>query len=126
MSGNIPPGTRVRSNVYPVDLYRVIDLTEWAYLLLHGNYGSNPSRSGKYFALTLHGAFAFASAPMNTRSKVTHITLAPSIIAANGFRMLDRGTLGAGPSIYFDEPLLPLIYSAMTAPGQVIILRRQP
>jgi hypothetical protein len=44
-----------------VVVYRVVDATELSYLLAHGHYGSNPSQSGKYFALTLDGARAFAN-----------------------------------------------------------------
>lgn len=94
-----------------VPLYRVIDAVEIAYLQMNGHYGSNPSRSGKYFALTLVGARAFAAAPMNAGSRITATSL-PQSIVNQGWAMIDLG--GAGPSVYFDEPQLPTVYSAMS------------
>jgi hypothetical protein len=103
-------------NIDPrVTVYRVIDATELAYLLMTGNYGSNPSRSGKYFGLTLAGATAFAGAPMNAGTTITETTL-PQSVVSQGFRMIDPGPLGAGASVYFAEPQLHMVYSAMAAP----------
>lgn len=93
----------------------MIDATEWAYLRITGNFGSNPSRSGKYFALTLAGARAFAAAPMNAGSIITQTTL-PRSIVAQGFTVIDPGSYGAGPSVYFVEAQLPMVYAAMTPP----------
>jgi hypothetical protein len=101
-----------------VPVYRVVDATELAYLLMVGNYGSNPSRSGKYFALTLVGATAFAAAPMNFGSTLTETTL-PQSILGQGWLMIDPGAHGAGDSVYFEEVLLPSVYSTMTLPRVV-------
>jgi hypothetical protein len=76
------------SNDPRVTVYRVIDATELAYLRMTGNYGSNPSRSGKYFTLTLAGATAFAAAPMNTGNAITETTLPQSVISG-GFTVID-------------------------------------
>src|SRR6266496_3693170 len=95
-----------------VSVYRVIDATELAYLRMHRSYGSNPNGSGKYFALTLAGARAFAVAPMNAGSTITETTLPRSIIV-QGFTMIDPGPYGAGPSVHFAEAQLPLVYGAM-------------
>jgi hypothetical protein len=80
-----------------------------------GNYGSNPSRSGKYFALTLVGARAFAAAPMNAGSTITATALPRSVIA-QGFTVRDPGPYGAGPSVFFAEHQLALVYAAMNCP----------
>ncbi|HEX2151995.1 MAG TPA: hypothetical protein VHG31_08365 [Stellaceae bacterium] len=80
-----------------------------------GNYGSNPSRSGKYFALTLAGARAFAAAPINAGSAITRTTL-PLSVVAQGFAVRDPGPHGAGPSVFFAEPQLPIVYAAMSRP----------
>ena len=98
-----------------VPVFRVVDATELAYLLMVGNYGSNPSRSGKYFALTLVGARAFAAASMNAGSTITETTLPRSVIA-QGFAVRDPGPYGAGPSIFFAEHQLPIVYAATTPP----------
>ena len=99
-----------------ITVYRVIDAAELAYLRMFGNYGSNASRSGKYFALTLAGAQAFASAPMNAGATITETTLPPSLVN-QGYIILDPGPHGAGRSVYFDEQALPMVYAAMTAPA---------
>jgi hypothetical protein len=88
-----------------------------------GNYGSNPSRSGKYFALTLAGARAFAAAPMNAGSAITETT-SPRSMVAQGFAVRDPGPYGAGPSVFFSEHQLPLVYAVMSRP--VIIGGVQP
>jgi hypothetical protein len=103
-------------NVDPrVAVYRVVDPTELAYLLMTGNYGSNPNRSGKYFALTLTGARAFAGAPMNAGCMTTETTLPQSVIS-QGWAMTDPGLQGAGSSVFFDDNQLPMVYGAMTPP----------
>jgi hypothetical protein len=58
-----------------VAVHRVIDATELAYLRMNGNYGSNSSRSGKDFSLTLAGSMALIGAPMNVGSTITEATL---------------------------------------------------
>jgi hypothetical protein len=93
----------------------VVDPTELAYLLMTGNYGSNPHRSGKYFALTLGGARTFATAPMNAGSTITETTL-PQSIVRQGWAVTDPGSQGAGPSVFFDDIQLPMVYAAMTPP----------
>jgi hypothetical protein len=97
----------------PVPVYRVVDVVEFTYLRLTGNYGSNPSYSGKYFALTLSGARAFAQHPMNAGSKVTQTTL-PQSVVDQGWLFIDLGPYGAGSSIYFSEAQLPMVYGVMT------------
>src|SRR6266568_946277 len=99
-----------------VVVYRVIDAAELAHLRMTGTYGSNVSRSGKYFALTLAGARAFAAAPMNAGSTITETTL-PQPVVGQGWRLVDPGPHGAGSSVYFSELQLPMVYSAMTPPN---------
>jgi hypothetical protein len=103
------------SNDPRIALYRVIDATELAHLVMTGSYGSNPSRSGKYFALTLAGATAFAASPINAGSTITETTL-PQSAVSQGFAMIDPGPHGAGRSLYFEEVQLPMVYGAMTLP----------
>src|SRR6266852_7045494 len=79
-----------------VVVYRVIDAAELAHLRMTGSYGSNPTRFGKYFALTLAGARAFAAAPMNAGSTITETTL-PQSVVSEGWRLVDPGRRGAGP-----------------------------
>lgn len=99
-----------------IAVYRVVDAIELAYLVAHGNYGSSPSRSGKYFALTLSGAAAFAAAPMNAGATITETTL-PRSILDQGYILANPGRHGAGRSVYFDERFLPIVYTAMTSPA---------
>ena len=113
------PGIATPNSDPRIVVYRVIDATELAYLQMTGNYGSNPSRSGKYFALTLAGATGFAGAPMNAGSAITETTL-PKSVFDQGWRMIDPGPYGAGSSVYFSELQLPIVYGAMT-PCTVII-----
>ena len=94
-------------------MYRVVDPTELAYVQATGNYGSNPSRSGKYFALTIMGARAYASHPMSAGSTITSTTL-PQSVVTQGFQFLDPGQYGAGPSVFFGQAQLPTIYGTMT------------
>jgi hypothetical protein len=103
------------NNDPPVTVYRVVDPAELACLRTTGNYGSNPARSGKYFALTATGAQAFAVAPINAGSTITRTTLPQSVID-QGFRFHDPGQHGAGPSIFYAEPQLPMVYLALTPP----------
>jgi RHS repeat-associated protein len=99
-----------------VTVYRVVDPTELAYLQATGNYGSNPSESGKYFALTAAGAQAFASAPMNSGTTITSTTL-PQVVVNQGFQFVDPGSQGAGPSVFYSQPQLPSVYGSMTPPA---------
>jgi hypothetical protein len=99
----------------PVIVYRVADETELAYLEAHGHYGSNPSQSGKYFALTLDGARAFANAPMNTGSTITTATL-PHSVANRGVRFNDPGRYGAGLSVFFSQRQLGEVYGSISRP----------
>lgn len=101
-----------------IPLYRVVDAAELAYLQMTGNYGSNASRSGKYFALTLGGATAFAAAPINAGAVITETSL-PQAVLNQGWRMIDPGPQGAGPSVYFSEGQLAMVYAAMTLPAVV-------
>jgi len=96
-------------------VYRVVDATELLYLEAEGNYGSSPSQSGKYFTLTLAGAQAFASAPMNLQTTITSTTL-PQSVLAQGRLFFDPGLRGAGRSGFFSQPQLPTVYGAMTPP----------
>ncbi|MGH9810735.1 MAG: hypothetical protein ACRD9W_26385 [Terriglobia bacterium] len=98
-----------------VSVYRVVHSTELAHLRVTGNYGSNPHRSGKYFALTLAGAQAFARAPFNAGSTITSTTLPRSVIDQS-FRFYDPGQHGAGPSVFFGQRELAIVYGAMTPP----------
>ncbi len=89
----------------PVVVYRVVDETELNYLETHGNYGSNPSQSGKYFSLTIDGALAFANAPMNAGTTVTMTTL-PQSVVNRGVKLNDPGPNGAGLSVFFPQQQL--------------------
>jgi hypothetical protein len=106
------------SNAAHVTLYRVIGLTELACLKSTGNYGSSPSQSGKYFALHLRGAQAIASHPMNAGGVITSTTL-PRSVVDQGFRFIDPGVYGAGPSVFFSERQLPAVYGTMT-PARIL------
>jgi hypothetical protein len=99
----------------PVSVYRVVDEPELSYLETYGNYGSNPSQSGKYFALTLDGARAFANAPMNVGSTLTTATL-PQSVANRGVRFNDPGRYGAGSSIFFSQRQLGEVYGTISRP----------
>jgi hypothetical protein len=107
--------TSTTNNDPRVTVYRVVDPTELAYLQANGNYGSNPSESGKYFALTPGGAQAFAGAPINAGSTITSTTL-PQSVVNQGFPFPDPGQNGAGPSVFFGQPQLPTVYGTMTPP----------
>jgi hypothetical protein len=109
------PAVATAINDPRITLYRVIDATELAHLVMTGSYGSNPNRSGKYFALTLAGAAAFAAAPMNAGSTIAETTL-PQSVVSRGFAIIDPGPRGAGRSVYFEEVQLPVVYSVMTPP----------
>jgi hypothetical protein len=96
-------------------VYRVIDGVELDYLRARGDYGSNPSRSGKYFALTIVGVQAFARAPMNEGTTITATALPQSVLLrATTFN--DPGPHGAGLSVFFPEELLPVVYDTMRPP----------
>ena len=110
------PGFATPNSDPRVVVYRVIDAAELAHLRMTGSYGSNPSRSGKYFAMTLAGAKAFGAAPMNAGSTITETTL-PRSVVVQGWAMIDPGPHGAGSSVYFSELQLPVVYSAMTPPN---------
>jgi hypothetical protein len=104
------------SSVGPhVSVYRVVDSVELAYMHANGNYGSNRAKSGKYFALTIAGASAFARASINAGSTITRTTL-PQSVVDRGFLFNDPGQYGAGLSVFFGERLLPAVYRAMTPP----------
>ena|SRR6266851_9655268 len=105
------------SNDPRIAVYRVIDATELAHLAMTGSYGSNPNQSGKYFALTLAGATAFAAAPINAGSTITETTL-PQSVVSQGFAIIDPGPHGAGRSVHFAEVQLPMVYRAM---GPIVI-----
>src|SRR5437762_9606199 len=109
------PGIATPNSDPRIVVYRVIDAAELAHLRMTGSYGSNASRSGKYFALTLAGATAFAAAPMNAGSTITETTL-PQSVVGQGFAIIDPGPHGAGRSLYFEEVQIPMIYRAMTPP----------
>jgi hypothetical protein len=100
-----------------------VDPVELAHLQSTGNYGSSPSQSGKYFALTPGGAQAFASAPINAHSVVTSTTL-PKSVVTQGFQFTDPGVYGAGPSVFFSQPQLPTVYGTMTPPVVLPKVRR--
>jgi hypothetical protein len=106
------------SNDRRVAVYRVIDAVELAYLRIKGDYGPNPNGSGKYFALTLVGARAFAAHPINTGRTITETTLPRSILAL-GSSIIEPGPNSPGPSVHFDETELPVVYSAMT-PAKIV------
>jgi hypothetical protein len=101
-----------------VSVYRVVDATELAYLQATGNFGSNPSQSGKYFALTLKGAQSFAGHPMNAGSTIITTTL-PQNVVNQGLLFLDPGAQGAGQSVFFAQAQLPMVYNIMTPPMPV-------
>jgi hypothetical protein len=93
---------RARPAERRVTVYRAVDAVELAYLKATGNDGSNPNRPGKYFALSLTGAEAFASAPLIAPATITSTTLPQSVIDT-GFGFVDAGARGAGPSVFFAE-----------------------
>jgi hypothetical protein len=95
-----------------ITVYRVVDAAELAVLRAAGNHGSNPSRSGKYFALTLQGARAFARAGINAGSIISTTTLPTFVVD-------DPGRHGAGPSVFFAELQLPAVLGTMTSPSIV-------
>ena len=97
-----------------IPVYRVIDATELVHLQRTGDYGSSPSRSGKYFALTLSGARAFRAHPMNRGSTITETSLPQSIINQARLTFWDPGPHGAAQSVWFDEAQLPIVYGTMT------------
>jgi hypothetical protein len=101
-----------------VTVYRVIDSIELAYLRANGDYGPNPNGAGKYFALTLAGARAFAAHPINAGRTITETTL-PQSIFVRGFGMNEPGPNSPGPSMHFDEKDLPAVYASMTPAGIV-------
>ena len=110
-------GDRSPGNVDPrVPLYRVVDAIELSYLETHGDYGSNPSQSGKYFALTAEGAHAFANAPMNAGATVTSTTL-PKSIVDRGVTFNDPGPNGTGISVFFSQQQLAAVYGNMAVPA---------
>lgn len=98
-----------------VVVYRVVDAIELAYLEAHADYGSNPSKSGKYFALTLDGAQAFAGAAVNQFSTITRTAL-PASILGQGILFNDPGPFGAGVSVFFSEGQLAEVYGTMSPP----------
>lgn len=102
-----------QNNDPPVPVYRVVDGIELAYLQNNGDYGPNPNGSGKYFALTLTGARAFAAHPINSGRTITQTTLPQSVVSL-GFNMIESGLNSPGPSVHFDEPDLVVVYGAMT------------
>jgi hypothetical protein len=105
----------IASNDPRMTVWRVVDPTELAHLQATGDYGSSPSRSGKYFALTHAGAFSFACAPMNAGCAITVTTLPRSVVTL-GFAFHDPGQNGAGRSIFFDQSQLQRVYAAMIPP----------
>lgn len=98
-----------------ISVYRIVDLRELTFLQATGHYGSNPNRSGKYFALTQAGAYAFAAAPMNAGCKITATTL-PLLVLQRGLQFHDPGAYGAAPSVFFAEQHLPNVYVSLVTP----------
>ncbi len=106
LTGDTPQNTTV---------YRAVDPTELAVLENTGNYGNSPSQSGKYFATTLAGAMTFMNNPWNSDRNLTLTsTSVPNYVLFQGTPYMDSG--GAGPSIHFSDPQLPLLYSQMSPP----------
>jgi len=104
------------------DIYRAVDPAELAHLSASGDYGFSPNKSGKYFALTLNGAYDFAEHPFNASMNLTVTqTTVPKTVLREGFFFKDPG--GAGPSVYFSDAQLPKVYSTMTRP-QILPSRR--
>jgi hypothetical protein len=106
--------TRQSDDPY-VNIYRAIDDVELDYLKANGNYGHNPSMSGKYFALTLGGAQAFAGWSQNEAATVTGTSI-PRSVLEQGHLFNDPGVHGAGPSVHFSDTVLPRVYRTMTPP----------
>src|ERR1700739_1360851 len=98
-------GSAVSTDDHTEIVYRGVDGPELSYLLAHAHYGSNPSQSGKYFALTLDGARAFANAPMNAETTITTTTLRQPVVNRR-VKLNDPGTNGAGPSVFFSQQQL--------------------
>jgi hypothetical protein len=101
------------SNDSRIPVYRVVGPAELAYLQATGNYGFSPSTGGKYFALTASGAQAFQNAYPN--GTLTTTTL-PGSVLSQGYAFNDPGLVGAGVSVHFSDPQLPMVYGAMTPP----------
>jgi RHS repeat-associated protein len=108
------PGLRtgIASGAARVRLFRAIGPEELSSVMRDGNYGSAPSLSGKYFALTAQGAVDFSRAPLNagTRLTLTSTTI-PRSLLDKGFIFNDVG--GAGSSIHFPQDLLLTFYGSM-------------
>jgi hypothetical protein len=108
------PPPNIGSDPY-VEIYRVVDAIELAYLQSNGDYGMSPNQSGKYFALTLSGARAFAGHPVNAGCEITIMAI-PRTVLNLGHKFNDPGPFGAGASVYFDDTQLPAVYGKMTTP----------
>ncbi len=101
-------GTEERS----VQVFRAVDQDELP-SVLNGTYGSSPSASGKYFALTQEGAQNIANSTMNAGQQmtITSTTIHQSVFN-QGYLFNDAG--GAGASIHFQQEFLPTLYNSMS------------
>ena len=99
-----------------VPIYRVVDPIELKYLQDFGNYGSSPSQSGKYFALTPEGAAAFLSLVQNPSGSAITTTTLPKNVLYQGNSFNDGPPPGAGPSVWFSQAQLPMVYGNMAPP----------
>jgi hypothetical protein len=104
-------GTIARDTAELVTLYRAIGDRELAHVNEFGNYGSSPSKAGKYFADTRAGATDFMSSKFNRgrTMTLTRIRVPMDFVERAGFRFTDTG--GAGTSIHFGEEFLEELYS---------------
>lgn len=95
-------------------IYRAVDPAELRYLKRTGNYGFHSS-GGKYFAMTAAGVRSFMKTDYNSDRHLTLTrTTVPVEVTFDGHKFHDSG--GAGPSIYFSNAQLPVVYKSMTPP----------
>ena len=95
-----------------VQIFRTVDQNELP-SVLNGTYGSSPSASGKYFALTQEGAQNVANSTMNAGQQMTMTsTTIPRSVFNQGYLFNDTGL--AGPAIHFQQEFLPTLYNSMT------------
>ena len=118
ISGLVGMGTFaiLRPLISRIPLFRAVGQRELAQVLRSGNYGSSPSLSGKYFGFTESGVRAIANSGLNASRQMTiTATDVPRWLLRIGYKFNDPGAGGAGPSIFFAERTLPILYRFMSS-----------
>jgi RHS repeat-associated protein len=111
LAGGIVPAAESET----VQIFRAVDQAEMGSVLSQGTYGSSPSMTGKYFALTQEGAQNFAGSAINAGKQMTITsTTIPRSVFNQGYFYTDVGANGAGASIHFSESYLSTLYNSMT------------